>query len=226
MRPTSIKQLRRVGTEGRVLSLVVAALVPLAVAGCATKGYVDDQIARATQPLEATDAQTKQELARVEDVATSAQRESEEARRASEDARTIAIQGVEYEVVSDHVLYFAYDSAELDEVALASLANVENLLRQDPAYRVELIGCADPKGSERYNEELGFRRAQAVLRELRDRLGQSLDRYSLVSYGEQTPALEVEGDLFTTDEHSRVVLVRLLRPQPMNQLTDVSFNGR
>ncbi|NVB41278.1 OmpA family protein [Pseudenhygromyxa sp. WMMC2535] len=64
--------------------------------------------------------------------------------------------------------YFDYDSAKLDPATRALLSEIADCFDDGPlaGEGLELIGHADPRGSDEYNLELGESRAQSVARVL------------------------------------------------------------
>lgn len=83
-------------------------------------------------------------------------------------------------------VFFALDSAELDETARATaMANAE-ILKQNPRWIVTIEGHCDERGTPEYNLALGERRAAAVKAFLVS-LGISADRIRTVSYGNEFP---------------------------------------
>lgn len=83
-------------------------------------------------------------------------------------------------------VFFALDSAELDETARATaMANAE-ILRQNASWIVTIEGHCDERGTPEYNLALGERRAAAVKAFLVS-LGISPDRIRTVSYGNEFP---------------------------------------
>lgn len=57
---------------------------------------------------------------------------------------------------------FDFDRAMLREDERAKLAQLAAVLKQNPGYRVELEGFADPRGTNTYNLALSRRRVEAV----------------------------------------------------------------
>ena len=57
---------------------------------------------------------------------------------------------------------FDFDRAMLREDERAKLAQLAAVLKQNPGYRVELEGFADPRGTNAYNLALSRRRVEAV----------------------------------------------------------------
>jgi len=87
---------------------------------------------------------------------------------------------------------FAFDSAALDEDAKAVLREQANWIRQFPEVRFRVYGYTDAVGSNAYNQGLGKRRANAVVRYLGTQ-GISRSRLeALVSYGETRPVIDTQ----------------------------------
>ena len=82
-------------------------------------------------------------------------------------------------------VYFAFDSAELDGTARATIQEaVECFRAQDPNVSLLLTGACDPRGTEEYNIALGERRASAVRNYMRS-LGLDSGQLSIISVGEE-----------------------------------------
>ncbi len=88
--------------------------------------------------------------------------------------------------VGDRV-FFAFDSAALDDAARQTLERQAAWLKQYPAVSVTIEGHCDERGTREYNLALGERRAQAVKNYL-VALGISPDRIRTISYGKERPA--------------------------------------
>jgi peptidoglycan-associated lipoprotein len=83
-------------------------------------------------------------------------------------------------------VFFALDSAELDNAGRqVASANVE-LLKRNPTWAVTIEGHCDDRGTAEYNLALGERRAEAV-RAYFVSLGLPAGRLKTVSYGEEFP---------------------------------------
>ncbi len=87
--------------------------------------------------------------------------------------------------VGDRV-FFAFDSAALDEKARAVLDRQAEWLLRYPHITVTVEGHADERGTREYNLALGERRAQAVKDYLVAK-GVAPDRILTISYGEERP---------------------------------------
>ncbi|MBI3050464.1 MAG: peptidoglycan-associated lipoprotein Pal [Acidobacteria bacterium] len=83
-------------------------------------------------------------------------------------------------------VFFALDSAELDEAGRAVATASAQLLRKYPTWVITIEGHCDERGTAEYNLALGERRAVAVKTYLAS-LGISPDRIRTVSYGKEFP---------------------------------------
>jgi peptidoglycan-associated lipoprotein len=83
-------------------------------------------------------------------------------------------------------VYFALDTATLDEQARKVLQANAQWLTRWPSTQILINGHTDERGTTEYNLALGDRRAAAVKQYLAD-LGVSPKRLVLVSMGEETP---------------------------------------
>ena len=87
------------------------------------------------------------------------------------------------------VVYFAYDSFQLDDGARSALDSNAKLLRDNPTLNVSVDGHCDERGTVEYNQALGQKRAEAVQQYLTDQ-GIPVARFRVVSYGKERPADE------------------------------------
>jgi peptidoglycan-associated lipoprotein len=102
----------------------------------------------------------------------------------------IAVSPLEQErirLLSQLVVYFDYDEAEILPEFNALLEAHGRDLAQNPNKQLRLEGHADERGSREYNIGLGERRAQAVRRVLMLQ-GAAGTQFTTVSYGEERPA--------------------------------------
>jgi peptidoglycan-associated lipoprotein len=83
-------------------------------------------------------------------------------------------------------VFFAVDSADLDEAARAAASENADLMRKYTSWVVTVEGHCDETGSPEYNLALGERRAVAVKTFLVS-LGVPPDRIRTVSYGKEFP---------------------------------------
>lgn len=88
---------------------------------------------------------------------------------------------------------FEFNSARLDGIAVATLTQQANWIKQFPEVRFRVYGHTDLVGSGAYNKSLGLRRAQAVVAFF---AGQGISRSrleALASYGETRPVVVTDG---------------------------------
>lgn len=85
------------------------------------------------------------------------------------------------------VIYFAFDSAELDEASRSKLNENAEWLKKDPVRTLTIEGHTDEVGTPEYNLGLGERRARAT-KDYLVRLGVAEKRVSIITYGEERPA--------------------------------------
>jgi outer membrane protein OmpA-like peptidoglycan-associated protein len=184
---------------------------------CATNKAVDERIAASQaqnkQKIESVasqveDLQQKQQQTdvRLEQLSQSAQ----EALKRAQEAGVLAKGQVVFEQsFSEDRIKFKLDSYELDDAAKAALdefgGRVTALTDQ---YFIEIQGHTDDTGGERYNEELGQDRADAVRRYLSRQHKLPLARMSTISYGDTLP-VESNKTKAGRSANRRVVLVVL-----------------
>ncbi|MEZ4239213.1 MAG: peptidoglycan-associated lipoprotein Pal [Myxococcota bacterium] len=87
-----------------------------------------------------------------------------------------------------NLVYFDTDSSALNEESKAVLEGNVQVLQEHPDVKVQIQGHADERGTEDYNLALGNKRADAV-REYLVNAGVSDARLSVLSYGEERPAV-------------------------------------
>lgn len=83
-------------------------------------------------------------------------------------------------------LFFAYDSAEVDQTSRASLDANAAVLKRYPTWVITIEGHCDERGTAEYNLALGERRALAARTYLVS-IGIPADRFKTVSYGKEFP---------------------------------------
>ena len=176
---------------------LLAVALPVVLGACATSKSVDEKIAASqattNQKIESVssqveDLQQKQTAtdARVEQLSQSAA----EALQRAQEAGVLAKGKVVFEeTFSEDRVKFKLDSYELSDAAKAALDEFGGKVKGlDSQYFVEIQGHTDDSGGERYNEELGQRRADSVRRYLSREQQIPLNRMSTISYGDTLPA--------------------------------------
>lgn len=151
----------------KTLKLGLSMLLLLVIAGCSSTGDVSD----------------------ADSVAVEDQSAAAEGATGYQDSGMQALGDQPGDALSHRVIYFAYDSYEVEPQDRDLLAAHAAYLAAHPAVSVKLEGHADERGSREYNIGLGDRRNRAVKR-LLELQGVSPDQISMVSYGEEKPAVE------------------------------------
>ncbi len=85
------------------------------------------------------------------------------------------------------VLYFAFDSSDLDDDARGRLQNNADWMKEDASRVLTVEGHTDEAGTTDYNLALGERRAR-ITKEYLVRLGVDGARVQIITYGEERPA--------------------------------------
>lgn len=180
---------------------LLGGLAIVTFAGCATKGYVNKQIA-------ASDATQETQIAGVRTDLDQTRARADQAYDKATLAERLAAGTLEYKEVSTHEVRFAFDDFALDDDARAALDDLGSKLTSYPRYVLEIRGYADASGSDRYNYRLGHERAESVERYLMSHHSAMPGRIAMVSFGEEEPV----ADNTSNDGRSqnRRVQVRLL----------------
>ena len=184
---------------------------------CATSKSVDEKIAASqattNQRIESVssqveDLQQKQQQTdiKLEQLSQSAQ----EALKRAQEAGVLAKGKVVFEQsFAEDRIKFKLDSYELDANAKSALDEFATRVKGiSDQYFIEIQGHTDDTGGERYNEELGQDRADAVRRYLSREHKLPLARMSTISYGDTLP-LESNKTRDGRSANRRVVLVVL-----------------
>lgn len=186
--------------------LAVALILAVGLSGCATKTYVNEQVAAATKASDAKigEIQKQVEVAQM-DIANlkksdeAQNREianisgtAKEALARAEEAGKLAKGKFLFEVtLTDEAVKFGFNSATLSPEAKAALdAFAARVKAENKNVYIEIQGHTDSVGSENYNLKLGQERAESVLRYLNMQHGLPLHRMSAVSYGEFKPVAD------------------------------------
>jgi outer membrane protein OmpA-like peptidoglycan-associated protein len=197
--------------RSHVMTVVAAALVTPVLAGCATKGFVRENVqtsiaaerARADSAVAAErQARMAADSALTTDVA--ALRKDLDSLRTEFGAKITALEnGLQFALP----VHFAFDDAtirEEDRPALDRFAKIAQ--KYYPGSTITVEGFADPAGSTRYNLSLSRRRADAVKSYLGS-LGMTGDIRS-VGYGESRQVVPgAEKDQAGAEQNRRVVFV-------------------
>lgn len=87
------------------------------------------------------------------------------------------------EVINLQDVYFAYDSAALSNLAIATLKENAKILKANPAVRIILVGSASPEGGSDYNLKLSERRIASVQNYLVSKEGIAAERLATDAKG-------------------------------------------
>jgi outer membrane protein OmpA-like peptidoglycan-associated protein len=197
------------------VATIAAALCVLAVSGCATKGYVRDEVGR----IEEADATMQRDLHRIGGEASDANSRAESALRDAGLARELALGDVSFREVDRYTIPFDFDSAKLTTEARATLDDAAADLEQGRRYLVDIYGYTDTIGSDDYNDVLSARRANEVLRYLTNATDAPLARFATLGLGEREPIVRGSDE---DHEGGRRVVVRLLERTAPVQATQIS----
>ena len=89
----------------------------------------------------------------------------------------------------NNTIYFNYDSESIQDQYVGVLQAHAQYLRDNPDSRIIIEGHTDERGTPEYNIALGERRARSVARYMQN-LGVDVIQLSIVSYGEEKPAVQ------------------------------------
>lgn len=191
----------------RTLFLTIILAGAVAVAGCAPKNMLTEEISagageaqkktgesapsQSERSISVPDERPAQELIQPGKV-TSTELEPRAAATASTYAsipREERLSAFAAEKGQLFTVYFDFDNYSIRDNDAESLAKNARWLGLNQSVKVIIEGHADERGDEEYNLALGDKRAQSVKRYLND-LGISQARLDTLSYGEEKPAAE------------------------------------
>jgi peptidoglycan-associated lipoprotein len=182
-------------------AVAAVALLAIVTTGCATKKYVNGEVAGVNQRVDGVqtqveDAQTqlKQHDTRInanKEAAAAASKTAQDALDRAIAAGKLAEGKLLYEtVLSDDKVKFGFDKSELSPEAKAALDEFATKLKTDNQnVYVEVQGHTDNIGGEAYNMKLGEQRAEAV-KDYLVRQGIPIFRMATISYGETAPVAD------------------------------------
>ena len=174
------------------LALLVGSFIST---GCASKGYVQQQIqtldkkvADSETAIEENQKRIKEHDERLVSLGSLISQQSEEVKEVRKFAQGKLILK---EVIKNSDSRFKRDSAELSPEAKASLDKfVQDLIALDRGLYLEIQGHTDKTGSEPWNQALGKKRAEAVMEYLYKQHKIPLHRMQVVSFGSSVPVAE------------------------------------
>ena len=168
------------------LTAGVALLGALTLSACATKEYVNQEVLRVDTLAQQTDSKVTQHEAKLAQLDTATRQALERAEAAGKLAEGKLLYTM---VLSDDGVKFPSNRAQLSPEAQERLTQLVQKLKSEnkPVY-LEIQGHTDSAGDAKYNEKLGYDRAEAV-RKFLSQQGLPLSRMSTISYGEELPAV-------------------------------------
>jgi peptidoglycan-associated lipoprotein len=189
-------------------SALIAGAMVLGVAGlggCATKGYVNEQVSSVSTRVTDVNARVADhdtKLATLDQTSRDALSRAEAAGKLAEGKFLYS------EVLTDDSMKFGVSKAALSPEAQARLdAFVDKLKTDNRNVYVEVQGHTDATGSKEANYRLGEQRAEAVRRYLNEH-GVALNRISTISYGPDAP-VQPNKNRVGRQANRRVVLIVL-----------------
>jgi outer membrane protein OmpA-like peptidoglycan-associated protein len=105
-------------------------------------------------------------------------------------------------------IYFSFDSDAIREESEPTLAEIADLLRKHPDWRLTINGHTDDVASDAYNLDLSRRRAAATVSALTSRYGIDASRLTSSGSGESSPK-DTNDTLEGRARNRRVELIRL-----------------
>lgn len=184
-------------------AMAVLLVAGLTLTGCATKTFVQEQVNASETRTNAkvgevqTSVETNQQaISNVEQKTAALEGQVKKLSVTAQDALTRAEEASKlakgkflYEVtLTDSDVKFGFNKYMLSDEAKAALdgfaANIKN---SNKNVYIEIQGHTDNIGSEKVNLELGYKRAEQVMRYLNMEHGFALHRMNVISYGEYKP---------------------------------------
>jgi peptidoglycan-associated lipoprotein len=187
----------------KTMFVCLALVLALGVSGCATKTYVQEQVAQASKTsdakigevqkqveatqmdvanLKTSDATQNQQIATLSDTA------KEALARANEAGKLVKGKFLYEVTLTDEAVKFGFNKTELSPEAKAALdAFAARVKGENKNLYVEIQGHTDSVGSDKVNLKLGQARAEEVMRYLNMQGGLPLNRMNVISYGKYKP---------------------------------------
>jgi peptidoglycan-associated lipoprotein len=176
-----------------------------ALGACATKDYVNKQVATVDTHVADVSARVTEHDSHIAKLDQTTQ---DALNRATAAGKLAEGKFLYSEVLSDDSMKFPVNKAELSPEAQQRLdAFVEKLKTDNRNVYVEVQGHTDNKGAKDYNYKLGEERAEAVRRYLNQH-GVALNRIGTISYGPDAPVAP-NNDRTGRQQNRRVVLIVL-----------------
>jgi len=175
--------------RNKLWMVALALIVALGATGCATKKYVRQETGAVGTRVDEVSGQVEEAQTRLDThdrQIGETSKTAQEALQRAIDAGKLAEGKLLYEtVLTDDKVKFGFDTSDLSPEAKAAVDEFASQLKsQNAGVYIEIQGHTDSVGSEKYNEELGLLRAEAVRRYLSQQHQFPLHRINVISYGE------------------------------------------
>lgn len=199
--------------RNKLWMVALALIVALGATGCATKKYVREETGAVGTRVDEVSGQVEEAQTRLdthERQIGETSKTAQEALQRAIDAGKLAEGKLLYEtVLTDDKVKFGFDTSDLSPEARAAIDEFASQLKtQNAGVYIEIQGHTDSVGSEKYNEELGLLRAEAVRRYLSQQHQFPLHRINVISYGESS-AVSDNSTREGRSQNRRVALVVL-----------------
>ncbi|HEY1927070.1 MAG TPA: OmpA family protein [Caulobacteraceae bacterium] len=163
---------------------VTLAVGLIGLGGCATKGFVREQVGTVDTKVQSTQAEVDQHGQHLTQLDQNTQDALDRANAAHKLAEGKFLYSL---VLSDDSVKFPTDGSQLSPEAETRLSDLANKLKTDNRnVYLEIQGHTDSRGGKNLNMQLGEQRAEAV-RLFMNKQGVALNRMSTISYGDTSP---------------------------------------
>lgn len=125
-------------------------------------------------------------------------------------------------VTPDFIIYFAFDSASIDQQGLNQLDEVVKTVQDAEQINIRLIGHTDTAGPGSYNDSLSMRRAQAV-KSVMVNSGVEANRINILAKGENELAKQTPDE--TPERLNRRAEIFIANPESLTRTGTDSSNA-
>jgi outer membrane protein OmpA-like peptidoglycan-associated protein len=171
----------------KIKSTIIAAAITataLSLGGCATKDYVNDQVAASDTRTQGRFGEQQAHLAQLDQSTQDALSRATAAGKLAEGKFLYSM------ALSDDSVKFPVDSSKLSPEAEQRLQDFADKLKTDNRnVYLEIQGHTDARGPDPLNQRLGEERAEAV-RLFMNQHGVPLNRMATISYGKADPVAD------------------------------------
>ncbi|MBN1224564.1 MAG: OmpA family protein [Candidatus Aminicenantes bacterium] len=194
--------------KNKITFLMGAVLLVVLIAGpgCATKGFVRQEMATMDEKVEGVETSVEENQKRIkehderlaslgslitEQESALSEHKSETDSRIAEVKKLARGKLLFQETLRNDEAKFQFDSYKLsDEAKVAVDGFVQMLIAEDKGVYLEIQGHTDSSGTEEWNLVLGKKRAEAVMEYLHKQYNIPLHRMEVISYGSDQPVAD------------------------------------